>query len=612
MQAMAITATVWPILYAAVLGPLVKAIALYVAQRGTKLGVNCYKPSVKHIANARQVLEILFTSQTLVTTLRGCFTFRIMSFWPVILIVVWSLSPAGGQGALRAIQLQENTTMTGYPLSSYPSNNLITFRNATFGYGDAGARSLINQYHALGWAVFSAQDINLLHANGSSNNFEDAVQRASGSAEAVRMTQRDLWRNVRIPFLHLLPGFGSENDEWIEIHPETIPAYSSLIGVPIRGFPSAASGNITFTIQTNYQTLDVSANIYIHSSELADIYQCILPWVNASDWLDTNNDTLMFANAGLPGGVYGQPNLNVDMITDTQRPARAVISDIEVPTKLWPKLRLAIWIKNENLTVCEVGTDYVDAQVQCSRGTSGADLACFVEKMRRTPNTRNQANVTALDVGANMQLLRHVPYTLASRYSSVVGVMEKWLRDPPTTFQNQYPSNGNGESWYGDLPLKVFGDRFAVALNTHLRASLNMTNIVGSDGLSRKGPEDDWGQTTGTWVEFTAPVYRLNTPWFVLYLFSAIVLTACAFANIVLRTLIHVPDFISSISALTRDSPFVDVPTPGSTLDGTDRSRYLWNKRVIIQDVQPGDKIGRIAFTDAPELAPLQKERRYE
>ena len=42
MQAMAVTATLWPILFAAVLGPMLKAVALYNAERGTKLGVCCF------------------------------------------------------------------------------------------------------------------------------------------------------------------------------------------------------------------------------------------------------------------------------------------------------------------------------------------------------------------------------------------------------------------------------------------------------------------------------------------------------------------------------------------------------------------------------------------
>lgn len=37
---MAVTATLWPILFAAVLGPMLKAVTRYWAERGAKLGVS--------------------------------------------------------------------------------------------------------------------------------------------------------------------------------------------------------------------------------------------------------------------------------------------------------------------------------------------------------------------------------------------------------------------------------------------------------------------------------------------------------------------------------------------------------------------------------------------
>jgi len=55
MQAMAVTATLWPIFFAAVLGPMLKAVALYKAERGVKLGVRgsslCIIPVVAEIVS---------------------------------------------------------------------------------------------------------------------------------------------------------------------------------------------------------------------------------------------------------------------------------------------------------------------------------------------------------------------------------------------------------------------------------------------------------------------------------------------------------------------------------------------------------------------------------
>jgi hypothetical protein len=105
----------------------------------------------------------------------------------------------------------------------------------------------MNQHQVPAWAAFISQDLRLHHANRG----------------AVRITQRDLWRNVRIPFIHSLPAYKSEQLEWISIQSNTIPDYSSLIGVPIRGFPARRSGNASSVVETSYQTVIVSSVLKI-------------------------------------------------------------------------------------------------------------------------------------------------------------------------------------------------------------------------------------------------------------------------------------------------------------------------------------------------------------
>lgn len=169
---------------------------------------------------------------------------------------MWSLSPIGGQGALRALSLRENITSHEYAMVTYPTTNLsVAFARVPAPYKGA---SLINQMRAPIGAAFSTQDVTLLHSENTSQASQSAVERLGGMQEALKITQRDLWRNVRIPFLHMLEGYHPQFSEWLSVPGGTIPGYSSLIGVPIRGYPSMKSGNISFVIQTSYQVLDVS------------------------------------------------------------------------------------------------------------------------------------------------------------------------------------------------------------------------------------------------------------------------------------------------------------------------------------------------------------------
>jgi hypothetical protein len=476
----------------------------------------------------------------------------------------------------------------------------------------------VDRFRALNGAAFSAQDTGLLHANGSSAQFDDAVQRAGGALEAARLTRRDLWRNVRIPFLHSLPSSPNSEFDWIDVPSDTVHDYASLIGIPVRGIPTAKRGNATFIIQPFYQILQVKT-LSGHFNKLTQVLtgkQCT-PWLNTTKWNQTNNNSILnrTENVIFP---TGWPNIHLDILLNRNRPYTASDSPISLGSNLTgfvtgmssseqPEPLTLVVYNYMNLTLCNVTTQYVDAAVSCSRAVDDGDLACAVSRMRRTPGLAEPKNLTAVDMGWSHRILKYIPYTLPSLHASTSGILENWLRDPPASFLG----SPNGViSIYDGLPLSVFSDRLAMVLNTHIQASLNATILVGSDGNAFAAVDKDWANTTGTWTEFTVPIYKVNRTWFALYLISAIFASICAIANVVLRWN-NIPDIISGVSALTRDSPFFNTPTPASTLDGSDRARFLRDRIVMIQDVYPDKEVGRIALADATTLMRLEKERLY-
>ena len=324
-----------------------------------------------------------------------------------------------------------------------------------------------------------------------------------------------------------------------------------------------------------------------------------------------HNNSLITADL-VAMGTTGIANIWLDVVNDSSR------FPITPGVPLWPtgggdepfkKLSMAFYTRNYNLTLCEVGTEYVDARVQCSRATVQGDMACSVREMRRTPELKDKGNLTALDIGRTNYVLKHIPYTIASLHPSEPSILEKWLHNPSRAF---WPNYSMDTVRYENISLPVFSNRLAMVLNTYLKATFNMTITVGSDGTSIDHVDANWANTTGTWTEFTDSVYYISKPWFALYFISAIVLLLCALANTILRCLIHVPDIFGSISALTRNSVFVDVPTPASDMDGTERARLLQDKWVMIQDVRPDEAVGRIAFSDAASNVGVRMDRRYE
>jgi hypothetical protein len=343
--------------------------------------------------------------------------------------------------------------------------------------------------------------------------------------------------------------------------------------------------------------------------------QCT-PWLNTTEWNQTNSNSVIkgFGRVLYPTGL---PNIQFDVLINHNRPRTAsdtlgrgsnLTSFSAGSNSSEQAEKLTLVVSNlMNLTLCDVTTQYVDAAVSCSRAVDDGDLACAVSRMRRTPGLAEPTNLTALDMGWSSVMLKYIPYTLPSLHARTSGILENWLRDPPAALLGSL----NGViSRYDSLPLSVFSDRLAMVLNTHIQASLNSTILVGIDGNAFAAVDKDWANTTGTWTEFTVPIYKVNKTWFALYIISAIFASICAIANVVLRWN-NIPDIISGVSALTRDSPFVSTPTPASTLDGSDRARFLKDRMVMIQDVCPDNEVGRIALADATTLGRLQKERLY-
>jgi hypothetical protein len=195
--------------------------------------------------------------------------------------------------------------------------------------------------------------------------------------------------------------------------------------------------------------------------------------------------------------------------------------------------------------------------------------------MRLAPEYKDRRNLTTLNIGTNYKALQCIPYTLAYTHTGEPSILEKWLRNLATAF---VPSYDISQVWYEDIPLQIFSDHLAMVLNKYLCAYLDITYTVGSDGASFEDRDDFWANTTGSWTTFTTPVYHVQRTRFLVCLVSAIAFTTCAVVNVVLRFFIHIADFLGTVSALTRYSPYIDVLAPASSMDGAERLELLRDK----------------------------------
>lgn len=219
-ETLLLSPTIFPLIFAALMGRFFRHLGVYLAERGTTLGR----------------LEQLVGCQSVFSALERQFCLRSWSVVGLLSIVVWLLSPVRGQSALRLLS-QESNDITSTATVHYMSPSTISTSVIE------GASS----------------------ANSGRSTFTSIFLAALLSSSKYQDTPMDLWGNVKLPIYRYIEN--STSDEWKEIrntnkHNVT---YASLIGVPIAGFPS--DGFSTFNIKARQFDITCSSNELLHRNQ---------------------------------------------------------------------------------------------------------------------------------------------------------------------------------------------------------------------------------------------------------------------------------------------------------------------------------------------------------
>lgn len=198
-------------------------------------------------------------SQTLFSAFKYAFALRSFTLSTLLLLILWTINPIGGQASLRMISLDPNIASESPNIAYLASNPLISLQADVL--VGASSYSMYRPYiSSLYGTTLFAPEAATQYSNKSTDNtgFDDLISRLGGLKPAVRRVTTDIWGNIRIPVLHLLPGYDSlAEDLWVEVPTDQIPPYSSIIGIPLRQLPPSNVGNLTFNIETNYHRFDV-------------------------------------------------------------------------------------------------------------------------------------------------------------------------------------------------------------------------------------------------------------------------------------------------------------------------------------------------------------------
>ncbi|KAF2790314.1 hypothetical protein K505DRAFT_251467 [Melanomma pulvis-pyrius CBS 109.77] len=197
-QTLLLSPTVFPILFAALMGRCFKHVGLFLAERGTTLGR----------------LEQLVGCQSLFSAIERQIALRSWSIIGLLLTMVWCLSPVGGQSALRLLETESK------------------------------AVNSVGTYHYL--SPLASQDSVLMGAsaiNTGRSTFTSLFLAALLSSTKYQNTPMDLWGNVKMPLYSSITNSTSSEMQAIPNGDGQNVTYASLIGIPVSGVRSSGYSN---------------------------------------------------------------------------------------------------------------------------------------------------------------------------------------------------------------------------------------------------------------------------------------------------------------------------------------------------------------------------------
>ncbi|KAI9715449.1 MAG: hypothetical protein M1812_005925 [Candelaria pacifica] len=535
--------TIFPIVFAAVAWRLLGVIAVYKAENGARLGT----------------LEQLNGSRTFYSTLETHFRLRSFSFLAVGLIMLWTLSPLGGQASLRVLMVSDRSSPFTEVLSHLSTNQTSVLADQ-------------NNADSYRFAVDSLYSASLLPSgsNGSSN--------------------MDMWGNVKVPMLESLGSIGVSSDSWLPVD-ESNTTYSSLVGIPITDLPRR--GRATISIESSYF-----------------VFTCpVLTKISQDDNLKARLGPIhggeQFSN------IWGgrQAGFFLDTTTPFNRMNSAPQSDDPIaPRKvIFGSLGPQNWTTIAN---CSVQRSSVESFITC------LDRDCNVSKIRKSVQDNRPPSVTPFEDLTTCT-------NLFKSFADATGSLPKFSSTPTEQYMNDPLSANtaffsNSLVDLSTLRQDLFERRLSLLFNTYWQASLAPWYLTGGSArnlsLQQSTPTLQLNTVPAT-IILSTEIYHCKRIWLAILLLSSLTLFFCGIITAILHYHVLAPGILNHVSSLTRENPYTPLPPGGCSLDGFARTRLLRDLKVRVVDVKWREGIGHIALSSvrgpADNVGMLRKGRLY-
>ncbi|KAL1302107.1 hypothetical protein AAFC00_002542 [Neodothiora populina] len=330
--------TMFPIMFTAVADRSLKAIARFCAERGMKISI----------------LELLMASQTVWGTVESQVLLRRFTVVGAHLVILWTLSPLGGQASLRLLHTAQISTNSTSPIKYMPTiaMNIDQTNAGMLTTGDPGsALSVVN-------SLYSASLL---------------------APPSVKSSTQDTWGNVRIPRLNTVRNITKSANGWIPVLDVTSPNdFTTLAGLPISGLSTKASTLKTSAVEYSYMNLACAPNAYIaspHGEWTRYLGQIWAPTNGSAVFhnRETKQQTSFFLDTNTPFDRDGERIISAyadQNTTSRKNPLLQERRNILFGNEYYaPNYKAGYQVFYRN---CSIWSEFVEVKVQCDSKACGA------------------------------------------------------------------------------------------------------------------------------------------------------------------------------------------------------------------------------------------------
>ncbi|KAH7160729.1 hypothetical protein EDB81DRAFT_755356 [Dactylonectria macrodidyma] len=504
--------TIFPIAFAAVAANLLKAVAAWKLERGISV------LSLQFLLRSRTVFSAFITPLAL-----GA----ISSITPLIL-VLWALSPLGGQSALRVV-------------GDAPSSDLLPWR---YRYLDTHSRMLqTGPRTSAGAEILPA--------------IVGAFTTALGTPADIKAASQDAFGNIKIPMVEAyLESNRTRVNGWYDLDGDTNITYSAISGLPIEVSDGLGlRGNHSFKMETSYMYTNCSVSHFTpKNSSFWSAYLTSHPMFN-------NGRTMVFQTTSPFHSTFNAT------------PQELVFTSFSMPV-----------VAN---ATCSLKTSFVEVDVKCHLSDCSAKR---IRPVARPDNVTALSVLDGVDPDGNLTFSNLQRDAFLETFVNATDTM--WSADWSSHFYStpiEYYITNPG-SPYSDVKVASSGlakiwtlvntfwianiAPFAATGTVQFRdADANVTDIMGEQNI--------WPYAQDGVGIFTPDilVLRAERAWLGVLVLSSAAMLIGAVVAACLGALRRGPDILDYTTSLMRDNPYVnDVDVKQNSMeDGTNQMRRLKN-----------------------------------